>query len=140
MVGKGRNQGGSSGRPPHRNKDGSRKHKPRAPPTGHAQGQGIPAAARPGTADDGQKKHKAGGRLVTAAFELTTLHGVSAEDGQSDEEEEAGSKMHKKRLIPAADQAVRSESAIETAKRNNYTDYWLAKAGCQRGIAMLSML
>ena len=50
---------------------------------------------------------------MTAAFEFTTLHGVSAEDGQSDEEEEAVSKMHKKRLIPAA---VRS--AIETVKRN----------------------
>ena len=80
-------------------------------PTGHAQGQGIPAAARPGTADDGRKKHKAGERLVSAAFEFTTLHGVSAKDGQSDEEEEAGSKQHKKRVIP---ESVRS--AIETVK------------------------
>jgi len=114
MVGKGRNQGGSSGRPPHRNKDGSLKHKPRAPPTGHAQGRGIPAAARPRTEHDGRKKHKAGERLVTAAYENPTLHhGVSAEDGQGDEEEEAGSKTHKKRLIPAA-----VKSAIETVKRN----------------------
>jgi len=114
MVGKGRNQGGSSGRPPHRNKDGSRKHKPRAPSTGHARGRGIPAAARPRTEHDGWKKHKAGERLVTAAYENPTLHhGVSAEDGQGDEEEEAGSKTHKKRLIPAA-----VKSAIETVKRN----------------------
>ena len=113
MVGKGRNQGGSSGRPPHRNKDGSRKHKPRAPPKGHARGRGIPAAARPRTEHDGWKKHKAGERLVTAAYENTTLHhGVSAEDGQSDEEEEAGSKTHKKRLIPAV-----VKSAIGTVKR-----------------------
>ena len=114
MVGKGRNQGGSSGRPPHRNKDGSRKHKPRAPSTGHARGRGIPAAARPRTEHDGWKKHKAGERLVTAAYENPTLHhGVSAEDGQGDEEEEAGSKTHKKRLIPAA-----VKSAIGTVKRN----------------------
>jgi hypothetical protein len=116
MVGKGRNQGGSSGRPPHRNKDGSRKHKPRAPSTGHARGRGIPAAARPRTEHDGQKKHKAGERLVTAAYENPTLHhGVSAEDGQGDEEEGAGSKTHKKRLIPAA-----VKSAIGTVKRNIY--------------------
>ena len=104
-----------SGRPYHQNKDGSRKHQPRARPTGHAQGRGIPAEARPGTADDGRKKHmyKAGERMVSAAFEFTTLHGVSAEDGHSDEEEEAGTKKHKKRVIPAA---VRL--AIETVKKN----------------------
>ena len=115
MVGKGRNQGGSSGRPPHRNKDGSLKHKPRAPPTGHARGRGIPAAARPRTEHDGRKKHKAGERLVTAAYENTTLHhGVSAEDGNhSDDEEEDGTKAHKKRVIPEA-----VKSAIETVKKN----------------------
>ena len=51
---------------------------------------------------------------MTAAYENPTLHhGVSAEDGQGDEEEEAGSKTHKKRLIPAE-----VKSAIETVKRN----------------------
>ena len=73
------------------------------------------ARSRPGTADDGWKKHKAGDRLVCEAFEFTALHVVSAEDDQSDEEEEAGSKKHKKCLIPDHE-AVRS--AIETVKRN----------------------
>ena len=115
MVGKGKDQGGVSGRPFHVNGDGSRKFRRRERPRGHARGRGIPADARPGTADDGQKKHKAGRRLVSAAFfEFAALHGASAEDGHhSGDGEEAGTKAHKKRVIPAT---VRS--AIETVKKN----------------------
>ena len=95
MVGKGKDQGGSSGRPCHVNENGSRKNRHRERSRGHTRGRAIPADARadarPGTADDGRKKHTAGERLVSATFESTALHGVSAEDGHhSDEEEEAG--------------------------------------------------
>ena len=51
---------------------------------------------------------------MSAAFEGTTLHGVSAEDGHhSDDEEDAGTKAHKKRVIPEA-----VKSAIDTVKKN----------------------
>ena len=114
MVGKGRDQGGRSGRPFHVNEDGSRKFRRREPPRGHTRGRPIPADARPGTEHDGRNKHKAGERLVSAAFEGTALHGVSAEDGHhSDDEEEDGTKAHKKRVIPEA-----VKSAIETVKKN----------------------
>ena len=114
MVGRGKDQGGSSGRPCHVNPDGSRKNRHRERPRGHTRGRPIPADARPGTAHDGRKKHKAGERLVSAAVEGTTLHGVSAEDGHhSDDEEEAGTKAHKTRVIPAA-----VKSAIDTVKKN----------------------
>ena len=114
MVGRGKDQGGSSGRPCHVNPDGSRKNRHRERSRGHARGRAIPADARPGTAHDGRKKYKAGERLVSAAVEGTTLHGVSAEDGHhSDGEEEDGTKAHKKRVIPEA-----VKSAIETVKKN----------------------
>ena len=51
---------------------------------------------------------------MSAAVEGTTLHGVSAEDGHhSDGEEDAGTKAHKKRVIPEA-----VKTAIETVKKN----------------------
>ena len=114
MVGRGKDQGGSSGRPCHVNPDGSRKNRHRERPRGHTRGRPIAADARTETAHDGRKKYKAGERLVSAAVEGTTLHGVSAEDGHhSDGEEEDGTKAHKKRVIPEA-----VKSAIETVKKN----------------------